>query len=261
MSTKIETTTGELPLHKKYYLKNKELIKLKSKKYYLKNKEQVKLKNKKYHSNNKEKINKKCREYYATNLTKYKEKYEQNKELYLSRNKKSNFKNKEKRIDYYKNYYKNNRIELLQKSKQYYIDNCEKCKSINRKYHKDNKQQFQRKYKTNIQYRLAFTLRTTLLILINKQKAVKQESAINLVGCTLTDLKKHLESLWLPGMNWNNHSSNGWHIDHIRPVNTFDLTDLEQQKQCFHYTNLRPLWAKDNLSRPKDGSDLLRFSS
>ena len=58
-------------------------------------------------------------------------------------------------------------------------------------------------------------------------------------------------------MNWDNHTKNGWHIDHIKPIDTFDLTDYEQQRVCFHYSNLRPLWASDNLSRPKDGSDIV----
>jgi hypothetical protein len=58
-------------------------------------------------------------------------------------------------------------------------------------------------------------------------------------------------------MSWENHSFKGWHLDHIKPISTFNLIDIEEQKKCFHYTNFRPLWYKDNLSRPKDGRDLL----
>jgi hypothetical protein len=57
-------------------------------------------------------------------------------------------------------------------------------------------------------------------------------------------------------MNWENRGMFGWHIDHIKPVNTFDLTDEKQLKECWNYKNLRPLWAKDNLTRPNDGSDI-----
>ena len=57
------------------------------------------------------------------------------------------------------------------------------------------------------------------------------------------------ESLFQSGMTWENHGKYGWHIDHIRPCSSFDLTDPEQQKLCCHYTNLQPLWAKDNLSK------------
>jgi len=50
-------------------------------------------------------------------------------------------------------------------------------------------------------------------------------------------------------MNWNNYGYYGWHIDHIKPCSSFDLSkDLEQRK-CFHYTNLQPLLAKDNLEK------------
>ena len=80
---------------------------------------------------------------------------------------------------------------------------------------------------------------------------------MQLVGCSISELKEYIERQWLPGMTWENYTTNGWHVDHIKPVNTFDLTDIEQQKLCFHYTNLRPLWATDNLSRPDDGSDVL----
>ena len=63
----------------------------------------------------------------------------------------------------------------------------------------------------------------------------------------MLDLKLHLENQFVDGMNWNNYGKNGWHIDHIKPCASFDLTDPKQQKICFHYTNLQPLWAIDNL--------------
>ena len=75
------------------------------------------------------------------------------------------------------------------------------------------------------------------------RKAAKSEV---LLGCTVQEARQHLESLFQPGMSWENHGE--WHIDHIRPCASFsDLTQLEQQKQCCHYTNLQPLWAIDNI--------------
>ena len=86
------------------------------------------------------------------------------------------------------------------------------------------------------------------------KKVLKTEE---LLGCTVAEARSYIESLWLPDMSWNNYSLHGWHVDHIIPLNTFDLSDIEQQKKAFHYTNLRPLWSTDNLQRPKSGSDVL----
>jgi hypothetical protein len=68
-----------------------------------------------------------------------------------------------------------------------------------------------------------------------------------LCGCTEEFLREYLASLWEEGMSWDNYSQYGWHVDHIKPMSSFDLTDPAQQKQCCHYTNLQPLWWKDNL--------------
>jgi hypothetical protein len=67
------------------------------------------------------------------------------------------------------------------------------------------------------------------------------------------NLKIHLESKFQPGMTWENHGRNGWHIDHIKPLCSFDLTDLMQLRQACHYTNLQPLWAKENLRKNRYG--------
>ena len=69
----------------------------------------------------------------------------------------------------------------------------------------------------------------------------------DLVGCSWLELRAHIESLFRPGMCWSNREL--WHVDHKIPCKAFDLTDPEQQKQCFHWSNLQPLWKADNLSK------------
>ena len=69
------------------------------------------------------------------------------------------------------------------------------------------------------------------------------------MGCSISELKDYLESKFQVGMTWENHSQTGWHIDHIKPLSHFDLSDRDQFLQACHYTNLQPLWAKDNLSK------------
>lgn len=79
----------------------------------------------------------------------------------------------------------------------------------------------------------------------------KSDNTFKLIGCSAEEFKAHIESLWLEGMSWDNYGPSGWHIDHIKECHRFDLSDPKQQQECFHYSNQRPLWAKDNLSRPK----------
>ena len=67
------------------------------------------------------------------------------------------------------------------------------------------------------------------------------------MGCTIDELIAHIEKQFKPGMNWSNHGK--WHIDHIRPCSSFELTDIEEQKKCFHFSNLQPLWAEENLKK------------
>jgi hypothetical protein len=69
------------------------------------------------------------------------------------------------------------------------------------------------------------------------------------MGCSISYYKDYLESKFQEGMTWKNYGVNGWHIDHIIPCSAFDLTDPEEVKKCFHYTNTQPLWAKDNRKK------------
>ncbi len=75
----------------------------------------------------------------------------------------------------------------------------------------------------------------------------KVGSAVRDLGCSVDKLKKHLESRFRFGMTWENYGM--WHIDHIRPLASFDLTDRVQFLQACHYTNLQPLWAPENLGK------------
>lgn len=97
---------------------------------------------------------------------------------------------------------------------------------------------------------------------LRKQNIIKQKKTFDLIGCTPQFLLGWLEAQFIDGMSWENYGRDdfnnykSWHIDHIKPCNTFNLLDESQLNECFHYTNLRPLWGYDNLSRPKNGSDM-----
>lgn len=75
-------------------------------------------------------------------------------------------------------------------------------------------------------------------------RAKKAARSVELLGCSINELMKHIETKWQFGMSWDNYGK--WHLDHIRPCASFDLLDPQQQRDCFHYTNLQPLWALDN---------------
>jgi hypothetical protein len=77
----------------------------------------------------------------------------------------------------------------------------------------------------------------------------KLDTTIKELGCSVEELMRYLEARFKPGMSWSNYGLFGWHIDHIVPISSFDLSDPEQLRQACHYTNLQPLWAKDNLKK------------
>lgn len=80
-------------------------------------------------------------------------------------------------------------------------------------------------------------------------KNTSNTSSSELTGLSWHDLKNYLQSKFQPGMTWDNYAKNGWHIDHIKPLSKFDLTDEDEQRRAYHYTNLQPLWAKDNIRK------------
>jgi hypothetical protein len=106
----------------------------------------------------------------------------------------------------------------------------------------------QKKLETDLQFRIKTRLRGRIWMAVHKIYGEKT-STIDLVGCTMEEFRRHIESLWLPGMSWENYGRRGWHIDHRKACARFDLTDPEQQRACFHFSNTQPLWAWDNLSK------------
>ena len=98
-----------------------------------------------------------------------------------------------------------------------------------------------------VRERVAQRLRSRLTKAVKSQGVEKCAKTMDLVGCTVQELRDHLESKFTDGMSWENHGE--WHVDHIKPCASYALADEAQQKECFHYTNLQPLWANDNMSK------------
>ena len=90
-------------------------------------------------------------------------------------------------------------------------------------------------------------LRSRILAAIKHAKTKKADKSVKLLGCGLDEARLHISKQFQPGMSWENHGA--WHIDHIKPIALFDLSNSAEQLECFNYRNLQPLWAKDNLSK------------
>ena len=103
----------------------------------------------------------------------------------------------------------------------------------------------QEKRTTDVEFRLLDRLRKRLWDAV--KGLTRTAGTEELLGCTIPELRVHLASMFEPGMGWDNYGE--WHVDHIRPCATFDLTDPDQQRECFHYSNLQPLWESENCSK------------
>ena len=150
-------------------------------------------------------------------------------------------------------YFSSKKCEL--KQKQYYLENREKERKRQKEWKQKNSEKWlsykklynNKRRKEDPEYKISINLRVRLWNALKGN--YKSGSAVRDLGCSISELKQHLENQFQDGMTWDNYNMHGWHIDHILPLSVFDLTDHEQLKKVCHYTNLQPLWAKDNLSK------------
>ena len=167
------------------------------------------------------------------------------------------------------NYYTRNREIVKGKWKKYLQDNPE----YNKNYYLANPQYFEKyrvehaaRYKqwrqdnkihlstyrqqlknTDPNFKVACALRSSISNMIRRSGVQKKTRSVILLGCSINEFRQYLESKFISGMTWDNYGT--WHIDHIIPCASFDLTIIDEQKKCFHYTNQQPLWAIDNLRK------------
>lgn len=164
------------------------------------------------------------------------------------------------RKEYNKNYrIKNKGIEsryrqrkhnyyLLRKNDPIMIANR---KAANQKYLKGPKRKItantyrRNKRKNDLNFKISVAIRNRIKMAMKRNS--KFSASKNLIGCSFDFLKQYIQSKFKTSMSWDNYGT--WHIDHILPCASFDLSKSEEQLKCFHYSNLQPLWAKDNLSK------------
>tara|TARA_Y100000817_G_C16855386_1_gene543779 strand:+ start:1695 stop:2525 length:831 start_codon:yes stop_codon:yes gene_type:complete len=195
--------------HKAYYEKNRERLKASAKTWRENNRERAKESRKQYLKKNKEKVR-------ATN-------------------RKYNLKRKEKMKVYMKKYRKENKEKMQALQRKY-----------RRKFPEKRREYVRNRRKTDPNYALRCVLRSRLRGVLRGQ--AKAASTMALLGCSTEQLMRHLERQFVEGMSWDNRGT-AWHVDHILPCASFDLSNAEQQRRCFHWSNLQPLFAFNNLSK------------
>lgn len=165
---------------------------------------------------------------------------------------------------------KNNLERERAQSAKWRKNNPEKARSANAAWRRDNPEKHRANYvrwrkcnlgkarlgrtryvkgrrAVDIDFRIKLNITSAMYRALNGND--KSDHTIELLGCSIEYLRHYLEDQFVEGMTWDNYGRNGWHIDHIIPLSYFDFTDPEQQKRAWHYTNLRPLWAIDNMQK------------
>ena len=173
-------------------------------------------------------------QWYLKNKKKVKKKHQTPK--YRLIQKKLRIKNKEKNSAYSKEYRSRPRSKELKKK-------------YNIKYAPRLRKRVAKRKKTDVNFKLKLALSKRVLAAVKFAKTKKAFKTQELIGCSIKTIRKHLEKQFKEGMTWQNHGRYGWHIDHIRPLEKFDLSDPKQQLIAFNYKNCQPLWWRENLEK------------
>ena len=203
--------------------------------YYQKNKDDILTKQKTYREKNPAKIREQKHKSYL-----------KNKDTILVKQKEYNNENNDEVSERQHNWYIANKERLLEKAKKRYEENPKEIIQSNIKYAKERR-------KIDPIFKIIGNLRHRTNMFFHGQD--KSETTSKLIGCSANELRIYFENKFYPNpktneiMTWNNYGFYGWHIDHIIPLSSFDLKDNNQLKKACHYTNLQPLWAKENLSK------------
>lgn len=171
-------------------------------------------------------------------------------------------KEKETRLLYQKHYNNLNKENKQKWNRRNWVNNKNTIKEYNKIWRNNNKDKInlyqknwrKEKYNNDLNYKITENLRSRFWSILNSQNVNKNNSILDLLGCSIVKLKQYLENQFPPEMSWDNHGEI-WEIDHIKPCANFILENLEEQKICFHYTNLQPLFKTTQIAESYGYSD------
>lgn len=142
--------------------------------------------------------------------------------------------NRDKLLIYHKLKRENELEKFIAYDKKYKSENKDKINKYNRK-----------RWKNDLNHKIKGILRVRLHSILKENKKI--DSAYKLIGCNLDYFIFYLESLFLPEFNWENHGI-VWELDHIIPCSRFNLSILEEQQKCFHFSNYQPLFKTTKIA-------------
>lgn len=231
---------------KEYYSTNKELIAKKAREYYDSNKDKILQYHKDYESKNSDYVKARGKKYRQENSNVLKEKYKKKRDDNIEYYRKKEKEWRDKRSPEQK-------AKALELSKKWAENNKERVKELyERRRHIKREQRriwCNNKSATDIGFRILKNLRSRTRFALKRDKTVKSDTTVNLLGCSIEYFKIYFTSKFHKGMSWEDFMNGDIHIDHVKPCSKFDLTNPEEQKLCFHFSNLQPLWWYDNLAK------------
>lgn len=232
-------------LSKLWRLRNPEKVKISNKKTRIKNRAKRVKATKKWREENKDHVGAYAKEYKQRDYVKEKGRRYMNESRRksgipvmpaMSEEEKKMSINERKKYRYQRD--ETERTKAIKRAKKYQLKNKEKVSKYKTEWTRN-------KMRTDIHYRLKQKLSKRIWDALNG--ICKSTTTEELIGCTIVELMAHFELQFTEGMSWENYGK--WHVDHIRPCASFDLSKESEQRECFNYTNLQPLWAFDNMSK------------
>lgn len=171
---------------------------------------------------------------------------------------------KEKKASRGKAYYEDNKQKVNKKNALWRKQNKDRVKAYNAKQYAkrdlEKTRAYAREYSKKREaadtlYKIAKRIRTRIVDAVSRDHVSRSGSTERLLGCSVERYLAHVESTWTAGMSWDNYgvytqkTPDRWHIDHVVPISSFDLTKPEEQQKAFHWSNTQALWGRENISK------------